>query len=181
MSAGLDVEGVPLDEVLTLDEGKWAGYSRGRVGWLVASSAGWKVEVWGSDGWGGNGRMTGRGLFASHAVPYLLESMGFDVSACNGWERQASPADGPDERPVYFIQADNGLVKIGVSADPMNRLEGLRTGSPLRLRLLGVIPGLGVVGEHELHERFAASRSHGEWFRPTPELATYIAENARPA
>lgn len=33
----------------------------------------------------------------------------------------------------------------------------------------------------ENHGRFAECREHGEWFRPTPHLLAYIAENARPA
>ena len=33
--------------------------------------------------------------------------------------------------------------------------------------------------ERELHARFADHRSHGEWFRPSPELLDYVAEHAR--
>lgn len=79
-----------------------------------------------------------------------------------------------DERSVYFIQADNGLIKIGVAANPQDRLRTLRTMSPVGLRLVLVIPSLGAPGESELHTRFAEHRAHGEWFRPAAELVAFI-------
>ncbi|NQT15096.1 MAG: GIY-YIG nuclease family protein [Planctomycetes bacterium] len=80
---------------------------------------------------------------------------------------------------VYFIEAV-GLdrIKIGRSQDADARLESLRTGSPVPLRLLGVIPPGGKEGE--IHRAFAASREHREWFASTPELMEFIAEHARP-
>ena len=42
-----------------------------------------------------------------------------------------------------------------------------------RLILLATRPG-GAKLERKLHRRFAAARSHGEWFRPTRELLAYI-------
>jgi len=81
----------------------------------------------------------------------------------------------PDKRSVYFVQAlDGGPIKIGVAANPTTRLVGLQTGSPVSLRLLATVDAGGARLEHQLHAHFAASRSHGEWFRPTPELLTYI-------
>lgn len=83
-----------------------------------------------------------------------------------------------DERSVYFIQADNGLIKIGVATSPKERLRTLRTMSPAALRLVLVLPGRGAPGESELHTRFAEHRSHGEWFHPAPELLNYIREQS---
>lgn len=83
-----------------------------------------------------------------------------------------------DGRSVYFIQADNGLIKIGVAGSPKDRLRTLRTMSPVALRLVLVLPGRGAPGESELHARFAEHRSHGEWFRPAPELLNYIREQS---
>lgn len=79
-----------------------------------------------------------------------------------------------DRRSVYFIRADNGLIKIGVAADPKDRLHTLSTMSPVGLSLIAVIPDAGAKGESNLHRKFAAHRSHGEWFRPAPELVDYI-------
>lgn len=78
--------------------------------------------------------------------------------------------------PVYFIQAaEAARVKIGYSADPPGRLDELSTGSPVPLALIAVMPG-DPSDEAQLHERFAADRTHGEWFRRSPEIEAFIAE-----
>jgi len=75
---------------------------------------------------------------------------------------------------VYFIQPlRGGTIKIGVAQDPERRLEQIQRMSPVRLILLGAIPG-GYEKERELHALFATARKHGEWFEPTPELRRYI-------
>lgn len=83
-----------------------------------------------------------------------------------------------DVRSVYFIQASNGYIKIGVAESPAHRLRTLRGMSPLPLRLILVLPGRGADGESELHGRFAEHRAHGEWFRPAPELLDFIQEHS---
>lgn len=82
---------------------------------------------------------------------------------------------------VYFIQAQGvGLIKIGFTArNPRVRLASLRTGSPVPLVPLGFVTGLQNE-EGELHTRFIASRAHGEWFHPTPDLLAFIDEFAFP-
>ncbi|MFD9047634.1 GIY-YIG nuclease family protein [Streptomyces zaomyceticus] len=91
----------------------------------------------------------------------------------------AAPKPGlaAETRSVYFIRADNGLIKIGVAAAPRERLRTIRTMSPIPLRLVLVLPGLGAAGEAELHQRFAAHRSHGEWFFPCTEIDEFIRES----
>ena len=68
---------------------------------------------------------------------------------------------------VYFIEADNGLVKIGKSKDVRKRLSALRGSSPVRLWLLFSIDcgGRAHQTEIEFHKRFEAKRHHGEWYR----------------
>lgn len=87
-------------------------------------------------------------------------------------ERPTAPVE--DRRSVYFIRATNGLVKIGVAHDPKERLRTIQGMSPLRLELVGVLPGLGARGEAALHERFSYCRSHGEWFYESPGLTELI-------
>lgn len=84
---------------------------------------------------------------------------------------------GADQRRrdvVYFVRAATGHIKIGRSADPELRLRDLQLGSPVRLVLVGTIATSPEDTEARLHHRFSAAREHGEWFRPVPELLTFI-------
>ena len=83
-------------------------------------------------------------------------------------------AEAVEVESVYFIEAANGLIKIGRSTDPLRRLRGLQTGSPVQLRMVLVLTGLGVADEMALHDRFAEYRSHGEWFHPGPDLIEFV-------
>jgi transposase len=81
----------------------------------------------------------------------------------------------PKRGRVYFLQGvDGGCIKIGfTSRDTRERLADLQTGSPVLLRILHVVPG-SKADESAAHARFAASHSHGEWFRPTADLLSFI-------
>jgi hypothetical protein len=76
---------------------------------------------------------------------------------------------------TYFIQSENGgNIKIGrTSQDPLKRLANLQTGSPTKLRIVGLIKG---DKEEELHKRFDQYRVHGEWFSASDCLLDYIEE-----
>jgi hypothetical protein len=76
---------------------------------------------------------------------------------------------------VYFIQADNGMVKIGYAGNPVLRLRTMQSGSPLALRLLVYARG-DSVAEERLHAAFDSCRHTGEWFRPDAALMAYIAD-----
>jgi hypothetical protein len=79
---------------------------------------------------------------------------------------------------VYFIQIDGeGAIKIGVSNNPLSRLETLQTGSHQRMTLLGILPG-GYDVESQIHAQFAKSRIRGEWFTASPELIDFIHKTA---
>ncbi len=76
---------------------------------------------------------------------------------------------------VYFMQADNGLIKIGKSS-PVNikrRLQGLRAGSPCSLKLLYCFSGTKGT-EKQLHFALADYRKHGEWFSPGLRLINML-------
>lgn len=77
---------------------------------------------------------------------------------------------------IYFLRAhESGRVKIGHTDRPVaDRVRELQTGSPDRLSLIGTMRG-DQRGERSLHARFAESREHGEWFRPTEDLMGFIA------
>jgi len=80
---------------------------------------------------------------------------------------------------VYFIHGvGTDRIKIGKSASVLGRISGLKTSSPVPLRLVAIEPGYTEL-ERDLHARFANIRSHGEWFRLTPELTEVIQQARR--
>lgn len=76
------------------------------------------------------------------------------------------------ETCVYFIEAENGLIKIGYGF-PLVRLSAVRTHSPIMVRLIAAWPG-GLAEEQALHARFSEYRNHLEWFRLEGEFKAYI-------
>ncbi len=86
------------------------------------------------------------------------------------------------ESDLYFIRCQTtNLIKIGVSTSVEDRLRTLQTASPGKLVLLGVVKHGGVTLEEKLHERLKPHRSHGEWFRDSPELQAVIKRLCREA
>lgn len=80
------------------------------------------------------------------------------------------------ERMVYFVQeSGTNAIKIGTTRNVKQRISELMLNVPYLLSVLTVIEGNHEV-EHALHARFAKHRIRGEWFRPVPELLTYIEE-----
>jgi hypothetical protein len=76
---------------------------------------------------------------------------------------------------VYFIGCE-GNVKIGIANSIEGRLKTLATGHYNELTLLAVVKDAPGTLEYELHQRFAAHRLRGEWFRLVPEIQAYIDE-----
>jgi hypothetical protein len=77
------------------------------------------------------------------------------------------------EPTIYFISADDDLIKIGYTTNISARLRSLRTAHPKELRILLVIPG-SRDDEQELHRRFAAFRVGREWFNRCKPISDYI-------
>ena len=71
------------------------------------------------------------------------------------------------ERPTEMVYAigtrDGALIKIGRTRNIAGRLNQLQGMSPLPLRLFWYTPG-GAALEQSLHRKYAAYRTHGEWF-----------------
>lgn len=80
---------------------------------------------------------------------------------------------------VYFIEAIGlDLVKIGWTAGEVRtRLKALQCASPVELQVCGAMHGT-LYQERGFHRRYRALRVRGEWFRLSPELLTFIRENA---
>lgn len=83
--------------------------------------------------------------------------------------------------PVYFIQAENGLIKIGCSRNTSSlptRLHEIVNMSPVPVSVLGIIPE-----EHSdlrYHRFFSHLRHHAEWFTPGQDLLDFIKANTIP-
>jgi hypothetical protein len=90
----------------------------------------------------------------------------------------------PDQRcnkvqPVYFIQSEETCaIKIGTSANPLDRLADLQTAHDSKLHLLGTTTKYA---EAALHKRFRRFRKRGEWFSPEPPLLIFLAKIGIPA
>lgn len=78
------------------------------------------------------------------------------------------------ENYVYFLLAPEvGAVKIGKTRNLLQRLQALQTGCPVRLSLLGWVPGYSVE-EKVLHRYFDNLWLLGEWFSHSDPLIRYI-------
>lgn len=75
---------------------------------------------------------------------------------------------------IYVVRsAGTGQIKIGFSTAWESRLRGMATDHGSVLDPLLVIVGRPSE-ERELHARFAALRTHGEWFSPGAEILTMV-------
>lgn len=80
---------------------------------------------------------------------------------------------------VYAIQASTrgSPVKVGYCHDwgLRERLKGLQTGNPDRLRVLASAPGY-LSHEQRAHRALSPFRLTGEWFRWSPPVCAFVAE-----
>lgn len=77
---------------------------------------------------------------------------------------------------IYFVQAVNGgAIKIGYSANVLDRLKSLQCASPLKLQIIGLMKG-SPLEERTLHNKFVEARLHGEWFDNSNELEGFISK-----
>lgn len=76
---------------------------------------------------------------------------------------------------VYFFKpcGVDGPIKIGCSESPEDRMATFAAWSPWPLEMIGRVPGT-TKDEIYLHRCFWQVRSHGEWFRSSPELRAAI-------
>lgn len=72
---------------------------------------------------------------------------------------------------VYFIRMGD-MIKIGYTSDLIRRVQQL---SLTMGHVLATVPGASFL-EQQMHDKFAALREHGEWFRAEPPLLDYIAQ-----
>lgn len=78
-------------------------------------------------------------------------------------------------RTYIARNASGGLIKIGRSVNPEDRMKSLQTGAGCELEILAVIDG---DKERELHKQFAEFRVFGEWFSDSSGLIEKYAKAA---
>jgi len=76
---------------------------------------------------------------------------------------------------IYVIEDEgNGLLKIGFTTRTKDeRIRELQTGNGSRLRVIASTRGDKAM-ETYLHERFAADRGLGEWFKRSPAIDEFV-------
>lgn len=80
---------------------------------------------------------------------------------------------------VYFLQADDGPIKIGWTQKNIDkRIAILEWANPQQIILLGIMEGDQML-EQSIHEQFGKDKIKGEWFTPSPHLIAYIEANSK--
>lgn len=79
-----------------------------------------------------------------------------------------------NKKHLYFALCGDAI-KIGVSAQPSDRVSTLQTGAPGPITILAVIEGAGNL-ESKCHRRLEHLHLHGEWYRHTLEVDALIME-----
>lgn len=79
-------------------------------------------------------------------------------------------------RRIYgvYVVGFADYVKIGCSANAIDRIEQLQEYAPAPLIVYRIIEGHGRKTERELHAKYAAYRTRGEWFQKDGELKRWI-------
>lgn len=129
------------------------------------------------------------GWFLARATATQIKRARFEVDRMYGDATQtladaaAILATTPVGHRVYFYELiGQGLVKIGTSRRPENRIKEFAKGrgctfpegcDPSTGHLIGHIAG-DVAVERALHWKFGNARVKGEWFRLTDDLADHI-------
>ena len=79
----------------------------------------------------------------------------------------------PDHSFLYVIRGDHGRCKIGITGNPVARLDQLRTGSAHNIEYawIGAPEGEAVEIERDAHAMLGNYRCNGEWFEVTQDAA----------
>lgn len=91
----------------------------------------------------------------------------------DSWAAQLA-VDHDQEYDRIYVVGFSSFVKIGHTRWPIRyRLSRIQTSCPEKLHVYGAFRAPRQT-EKDLHRRFAAQRTHGEWFRREGDLADWI-------
>lgn len=84
-----------------------------------------------------------------------------------------------NDQLLYLMENVNGLLKIGISVDPIKRARAITTGSGIQVHLVAVwkLDKNARKVEGQLHKSFSRFRLEGEWFSPGTVTAEDIERN----
>lgn len=98
------------------------------------------------------------------------------------WLAKTAPPKKPRPKNgfVYVIgmETDKTVVKIGFATNVDDRRSTLQTSSHHALKILLAVKGT-VASEKDLHRKFAADHIRGEWFRLSPQIEEFVAQNTQ--
>jgi hypothetical protein len=76
---------------------------------------------------------------------------------------------------LYFIESEDGFVKIGRSNNPKKRLSAIQSGNHKELSILKTFKNKGCY-EPDIHKKFKDLCIRGEWFKMSDEIKDFIKE-----
>jgi predicted GIY-YIG superfamily endonuclease len=77
---------------------------------------------------------------------------------------------------IYLMESENGLYKIGSTANPDHRLMKLNAQSPVAVKYIHYFRSEHMTtSEKWLHNKYKDCRHHGEWFNLSNEQVQEIA------
>lgn len=123
-------------------------------------------------------KSTAKGVFQRNKIDCFKVGHRTAIFPSSLKEQLQKTAQSPQQRLnkemlIYFVQAEDRGIKIGITDNIKGRLNALQNNSVLKLNLLGVIRG-NIKRESKIHERFKKYKIHGEWFEVQKEILTYI-------
>jgi hypothetical protein len=134
----------------------------GHIAWYVRAGKGPRTRI--------------RGEFGSEhfMMCYSAAIVGDPLPAlADGYSKVARVGMSPKQSGHIYFASDGSHIKIGFASSVKNRIRALQTGHHKKLVVLRVEKGT-MEDEAKFHERFAALRARGEWFRRDGELAKYV-------
>jgi|DEB0MinimDraft_6_1074348.scaffolds.fasta_scaffold05300_5 hypothetical protein len=82
---------------------------------------------------------------------------------------------GDEPASLYlFREVDTGMIKVGVSSDPLRRLRNIQVGNASPIELLALVGGdsraMALWAERLWKDKFVTSHKRGEWYHPTDDV-----------
>lgn len=114
--------------------------------------------------------------FPKYGLPIYVMPSGrpfFKKAEVDEWRAIINEGNLPTKQIYFIISDDEKYLKIGISASPEKRLISMQVGCPLKLKILGTIPGHEKT-EEKMQMKFKKYKVSGEWFSFDKEIRQEI-------